>query len=712
MKKIVFWFFVFSFLVLSCSDDKKPEDLSGQLNQNCKTGNVCNDDLVCDKDNKCILKEEACKYITCSSKTDNLSHGTCIVENSKVACECETGYARTGYTGTKCEPTNICTGITCSNHGVCEDNNGEPKCKCDSGYSPDATGEHCIKNTDPCANINCGGSDRGTCSSEGGTLHCICETGYHAQGLTCISDTNPCEGVDCGGSDKGTCEVNGTEAVCNCKTGFTANGLICVDENNNPCTGQDCSNHGTCEVHNDEATCICDGGYTPGENLTCVENSGDACDSISCGEHGTCILNNGIPACDCDAGYVANGLSCVADTPEACNVEGMCYDKPEHGTLHGHCVLDDTEQAKCICDDGYLPSGYLCIPDIGSPCYEQTCSDNGVCKVGYLDVPYCECNDDYITSGDDNLSCISVTEACSGQTCGGNGTCVSNGYNGITCECNNGFVAVGLNCVANPCLNNPCYSVANAVNDICVAHSDASYSCQCEVGFYWDSAQQLCLDSTEDCDEDNMHPDGGACVCDADYTFDNESEMCLPSSGDLCDPNPCAARSNSKCVVNENTGTVTVSCVCKDGYASNSSGECVTDVCADDPCYEDHKSVCSKDGNTFKCSCDSGYILDENGNCKRDDSLCNANSCTGEHMTGVCQVLQGSIICQCDTGYTGENCDVFCSDCNGVANATGDCSVLDYEWYHGQWCTCETGYNFEYELNGNNEPTSFSCVQQ
>ncbi len=389
----------------------------------------------------------------------------------------------------------------------------------------------------------------------------------------------------------------------------------------------------------------------------------------------------------------------------------MCYDKPINGTLHGHCILDDTNQAKCVCDQGYLPSGYMCISDVGSPCYEQTCSDNGTCKVGYLDIPSCECNDGYISSGDDNLSCTSITEACNGQSCSGNGICVANGYNGITCQCNDGFVAVGLECVTNPCLDNPCASKAHTINNNCVAHTDASYSCQCDVGYYWDTTQKACIDANGLCENENTHPDNGSCVCDLDYNLDSESQACVPTSGDLCSPNPCAAKLNSKCVVKNSEVVPTTVCLCREGFSLNSSGECVVDVCADEPCFEDHKNVCSKDGNTFKCSCDSGYILDADGHCKADNSLCNDNSCTAANMTGVCQVVQGSIMCQCSTGYTGENCEIACSHCSGVANATGDCTMKDYDWYHGQWCTCETGFNFEYELNDNNEPTSFSCVQ-
>jgi hypothetical protein len=693
MKKIFFLALLLSFLVFSCSDDPKPVDLSGQLGEKCKDGGICDATLACDTNSVCISEAEACKLVTCSSNTDNLSHGTCIVEDSKVACDCESGYARSGYTGTKCEPTDICTGIICSNHGTCEDVNGTPRCNCDLGYSIDGTGENCIKNLDPCANITCGGEERGTCQSTNGILECICESGYHAQGLTCVSDSNPCEGVDC--SSHGNCEVDGTSASCNCDAGFVSSGLECIDEATNPCKDQTCSGFGECQIYNDEATCICNQGYIPAENLTCIENTAGPCDGVTCSNHGTCFDDNGVAGCNCDEDYEADGLECVYNVPVECQVEGMCFDGPD-GTLRGRCVLDETSQPQCVCDSGYMNAGFMCIPDVNDPCYEQECSGNGTCKVGFLDVPYCDCNDGYIISGDDDLSCTLASELCAGETCSNHGTCIDNGYNGLTCDCDENFVNVGLECISNPCINNPCSSVNNTESsNTCVVHSNGDYSCSCLIGYYWDETELKCL-LDEVCDNDNMHPEGNTCVCNTDYTLDTESGYCLPTSGDLCNPNPCGADSNSICFVNNIDSVASTSCICKDGYSLGSDGFCVLDVCADDPCFEDHKTVCSKDGSTFKCDCDEGYILDGD-NCVLDQNLCTSVTCDATNMTGVCEIQYGEAICLCQTGYTNEDCSIHCDLCEGKANSTGNCYILDEVFYSGEACICESGYYFDYD---------------
>ncbi len=668
MKKIVFLFLVFSFLLISCSSESKPKDESGTLNHECKTGNICDAGLAC-KDNKCVTEADACYHVTC------LGHGSCIVENSKAVCDCENGFVREG--DIKCVASSVCNGIICSNHGTCEEVNGSPKCNCEEGYSTDATGERCIENLDPCANINCGGVDRGTCQSSGGVLECVCKNGYHVQGLNCVSDSNPCDGVDCGGTDKGTCEVNGSDANCNCKTGFIASGLTCVDETNNPCDGQNCSGHGACEIHNNEATCICQNGYNPGQNLTCLGGGTqtDACKDVDC----------------------ADG----------------------EGVKHGDCHVDENGNAACLCDEGYIRANYMCIAEFGSPCYEQTCSAHGVCKVKTGEA-FCDCSTGFYPSS--NLTCVDKATICTTSiTCSGHGICDVNADGTPTCDCDDGYTAVGTECIVNPCDPNPCVELEGSTGD-CRANADSSYSCTCnglcddgnnsndpqDSQYYWDQDSLSCLCGAT-CENAHMHPENGTCVCDTGYVADGE--YCVLEGG-ACDSNPCASISNTKCIIAEDTENG-YRCLCKDDYAEDQFGNCVAPACADSPCEDniddENRTKCVADGpDTHHCECANGFV-DNGGVCESETNMaCNTEPCNGApNSTGVCipgpVAIPDLYMCQCNQDYgwdfntNGGEC-VSCTTCASKANATGNCEV----GFDGtQICECEDSYEYIIDDQGN-----------
>jgi len=99
---------------------------------------------------------------------------------------------------------------------------------------------------------------------------------------------------------------------------------------------------------------------------------------------------------------------------------------------------------------------------------------------------------------------------------------------------------------------------------------------------------------------------------------------------------------------------VTGSC----GGSSSSTGVCEAGSCSGNGSCDDSSGsiVCTCDtGYTgASCaSCASGYHDDGNGMCI-SDSGCQTGSCS-KH--GSCDDSGGSIVCSCDTGYSGDSCD-------------------------------------------------------
>ncbi len=94
-------------------------------------------------------------------------------------------------------------------------------------------------------------------------------------------------------------------------------------------------------------------------------------------------------------------------------------------------------------------------------------------------------------------------------------------------------------------------------------------------------------------------------------------------------------------------------------------GDGPADPCDPDPCVN---GTCSVDGSDYLCECDSGY---SGQNCDAVVSMDCEPAC--EHR-GSCVVLLGSPTCDCTgTGYTGSTCG---SDVNECATNNGGCDPL------------------------------------
>ncbi|XP_022101062.1 uncharacterized protein LOC110984828 [Acanthaster planci] len=180
---------------------------------------------------------------------------------------------------------------------------------------------------------------------------------------------------------------------------------------------------------------------------------------------------------------------------------------------------------------------------------------------------------------------------------------------------------------------------------------------------------------------------------------------CTPGwSGDFCevDFNACQ---DSPCFDN-------VTCIdLPPPEVTNTCGPCPDNLqgngftCYDlDECNAPGGSPCSQLCANFlggyNCSCNSGYVLDQDmHNCTDVDECMQANG-TNCHMAAVCNNTAGAYVCYCPEGYTDVNGDgTLCEDINEclamppVCTAEMDCqnNVGSYE------CSCSAGYENENE---------------
>jgi len=231
MKTVIFVLILL--LSISCSSDEKKEDSNaGKLNEVCKSDQTCNDTLACVKD-KCISKEEACKFITCSGE-DGFSHGTCDVVSSKATCSCDENYENKN--NTKCELSSsqeICKTDSCSSSDgyVCVIENNAAKCICPKNYKETAGKDMCILDQEAFCQPNPCDKNKnmtGYCSAEmiDGEVKesCECERGWF--GENCDEEDPGCDKSKCLNDENSTgeCYLDPSdpdkETICVCKEGY------------------------------------------------------------------------------------------------------------------------------------------------------------------------------------------------------------------------------------------------------------------------------------------------------------------------------------------------------------------------------------------------------------------------------------------------------------------------------------------------------------
>lgn len=434
---------------------------------------------------------------------------------------------------------------------------------------------------------------------------------------------------------------------------------------------------------NPEGDCV--DGYTCDQETNLCVQTQDSCEDP--GRIISCSLDPSDPTIDCanDSCRVCNDTGwsdcvfnpCLESNP--CGDNGTC--EPSDGSCS--CEVGYAGLACDTCDTGFHPVGDDCMSDDTCAVNDPTsasCNEHGTCSTP-AGVVLCECSAEYAgpTCADcaaghhiEGNLCV-IDQNCnpdgpSSASCSGHGTCddstlviqcaCDTGYAGATCtQCDTGYhlSGDGVTCTDDPCDPNVCTSPNKTV---CLESGGVAF-CSCDTGY---------------------HLDGSNCVLD---------DTCNGNAS--CNFNGTCDDSSGTIVCSCSTGYAGITCAqCDTGYHLGGDGvTCTQDVCDPNPCTDPNKGICTDAGGPT-CSCDPGYHL-EGSNCVLDQT-CVANSC---NLNGTCDDSSGTIVCSCDTGYSGVTCDTcdtgytgypscIVDQCIGqTCNGNGTCDPSDGS------CTCD-----------------------
>ncbi|XP_016108002.1 tenascin-X-like [Sinocyclocheilus grahami] len=305
--------------------------------------------------------------------------------------------------------------------------------------------------------------------------------------------------------------------------------------------------------------------------------------------------------------YFSTGAVCttvrptIDECPDDCSDQGRCVD------------------GKCVCFPGF--SG----PDCSMPDCPDDCSSRGRCVNGQ-----CVCDPGF------------TGPECSSSTCPDNcndrGRCVNG-----RCVCDAGFT--GPNCGIRGCPDN-CNNRGRCVNGKCV----------CDSGFTGQDCSEMSC--PRKCNGRGRCV-SGQCVCDPGFSGpDCSVETC---------PNNCSNRGqcvNGKCVCESSFTSPDCSSRSCPGDCSN-HGRCVDGRCVCDSSFtgpDCSSKTCPNDCNTKgrcvngKCVCDVGFSGQD----------CSTKTCPN-NCSNKGRCVRGRCVCrrgfsgpdcrECQSGFTGENCD-------------------------------------------------------
>jgi LPXTG-motif cell wall-anchored protein len=240
-------------------------------------------------------------------------------------------------------------------------------------------------------------------------------------------------------------------------------------------------------------------------------------------------------------------------------------------------------------------------------------------------------------------------------------------------------------------------------NVIGCAHGDCrDEKCVCKPGF----GGNACSERLDPCGD---KPCGDRGICQEDYTKASNFNCTCDSgfSGDTCGitSNPCFNKSDSgrweevkcghgECVATNDTKGPSYMCKCDPNWGQNDPqsrcdrrqtdcvGKWASSVC-DSSCTQTETFHIIKEAEGLGKPCtandgDTRLSVCMGGSCKK----CMSRDCNGR---GKCDEGVGS--CVCDSGWTGENCELSTSACTTtLCNGHGNCNDSQTE------CTCMNGW--------------------
>ncbi|KAJ8321527.1 hypothetical protein KUTeg_000924 [Tegillarca granosa] len=643
---------------LSCSPGKWGHNCTETCAENC---------TVCSLENgECLYCKPGFYGVNCTQRCVNCKNEFCISPSGECVFGC-----KEGWFGSKCDSKcfNNCAScqdnVTCS---YCFDGWGGENCdtKCPDTCVSCNLGKYCgqCKAGNKIPSFNCTCNDKkcikfGTKNNETVCTECEAGTGWYNLFDTCCPCLHCLGGAEkC--SPKGVCEDG-------CEPGYYLKPFGCVER----CDIPNCV---WCEQrHREVPNVICigckDGFYV--ENKTCS----------ACSDH------------------------CAGQNNECHNVTGHCLNGCDNGWTGELCNIP----VETVCD-GYLYNG-SCIPCsatcLGNVCDHSTGDCIYGCKVGwYSDKCSKQCNANCYSCNSTDGSCLSCSLGKWGHNC--TETCAENCTvcsleNGECLYCKPGFY--GENC-SESCMN--------CKNKFCLSPSGECVF-GCKEGWFGNKCDSKCLNNCASCENNatcSYCVDGwGGENCDVkcpdtcvSCSLGKYCDQCtagnkIPSFNCTCNDQKCTKFENNVCTECEagtgwfnlfDTCCPCLHCLggaekcspkgvcedgCEPGYYLKPFGcveRCDIPNCV--WCEQRHREV----PNVICIGCKDGFYV-ENKTCSACSGHCAGQNNRCHNGTGHC--LNG-----CDSGWTGELCNISDNDrCLRYNNSTGKCEkCLTGSW--GPYC--------------------------
>ena len=408
-------------------------------------------------------------------------------------------------------------------------------------------------------------------------------------------------------------------------------------------------------------TCLC--GFTLGDTSTSVYDATNPSSvALTCNYNADHYINeiDNSGFCVGDASNCAETTTATTQiTLNTCGayIQGLAPQiifNTEDNVSFGTCEAIDSSTYAITCDDGYKTSY---INNVLTYCDTQVCQSN-------------QCNQD---TGQG--TCISGVENSDGTI--DRTTNAFHNSQGFFCTCTSTAVGewYGSSCQKNICVDNN----INCLNGDCIG-SVNDYQCVCHDGWTTpnpDSKQcstdiNECTEGTAQCDmngtnncvnvDRTIDSNGYVCNCKDEFT----GVLCADSIDD-CVNDPCGTGGSCTDGV-RTTANHAYTCTCDEGYEligddSGLNGRCERiRQCASSPCQNGavchETAVYTPGANNFICNCPSGWEGDQ---CETDIDECATNGGFGPcDSTNTDRCINenppSQYICVCNSGFQGKNC--------------------------------------------------------